>query len=145
MRFSRRSLNKLINRVSLLIGVYLWIAGLLAIFLPHPPWVIGTILGLLFVSTVGIVFITMVVGRLQIADNYRFRVFHRLGFAAVDADAEDVGEKLETRLPSNKRTLAHDLLFRLSQDVCKDRNPSCKLCPVSSYCDYAKNEKLIQA
>lgn len=117
----------------------------MAIFLPHSPWVIGTFLSLLGVSTVGIVLITLLIGKLQFADDYRFRVFHRLGFATVDADPEDVEEKLGDRLPRDKRELAHNLLFRLGQDVCRDRNPSCEGCPVSSYCAYAKNEKLIQA
>ena len=92
-----------------------------------------------------IVFVILLVGKLQHADDYRFRVFHRLGFATVDADPEDVGKKLETRLPRDKRELAYNLLFRLGQDVCRDNNPSCQVCPVASYCAYAKNQKLIQA
>lgn len=144
MRFSRHAINTWVNSASLLIGAYIWIAGLLAIFMPHSPWVIGTVLGLLSFSTVGIIIATTLIGKIQCADDSRFRVFHRLGFARVDADPEDIGKELETRLPDAKRTLASDLLFRLGKDVCKDHNPSCNICPLTNYCTYAKNEKLIQ-
>ena len=145
MRLRTKSINTWTNRVSLLVGAYLWITGILVVFLPHSPWVIGTFLVLLALSTIGIIFASQLTDKLQFTDDNLFRVHHRLGFATVVTNSEDYGTKLEATLPRNKRASAYNLLLRLGQDICRHRHPSCTACPISNYCTYARNGKLNQA
>ena len=45
------SVDDVVNRVALFVGLYCWIVGTLAAVFPHPPWVVASLLIMLFSST----------------------------------------------------------------------------------------------
>jgi len=72
-------------------------------------------------------------------DTHVFRVANRLGL--VDTDKRDqVEQDLMEVIPENYWTKFHHWLIFHGREVCKARNPLCKKCEISAYCDYYQNQ-----
>ena len=72
-------------------------------------------------------------------DTHVFRVANRLGL--VDTDKRDqVEQDLMEVIPENYWTKFHHWLIFHGREICKARNPLCKKCEISTYCDYYQNQ-----
>ncbi len=68
-------------------------------------------------------------------DTHVFRVSNRIGLADSDK-VRETEENLMKVIPKELWTPAHHWLIFHGRNICKARNPQCKICPVSSYCKY---------
>lgn len=142
MRVSRRSLDSFANRTSLIIGAYVWIAGTIAALILHPPFIIASLLGILLISTTMILLVGHVTARLQTTNAHVSRVLYRLGLGKINSDYEQVEEIMEANLPKRRRGSAHHVILRFGREVCTTDNPSCKACPLLTYCSYSRSGAL---
>lgn len=63
------------------------------------------------------------------------RVVKRMGLASIDASYDEVQKSVMEIIPQDRLVRAHELLIRLGRDYCKAMNPSCPMCPVTSFCE----------
>lgn len=68
-------------------------------------------------------------------DTHVFRVANRLGLANATTP-EKTEEQLKKLLPKHKWSDCHHYIIFYGREVCKARNPACKECEISKYCDY---------
>jgi len=127
---SKRALQAWMDKVSLTIGAAVWIIGVLATVVFHPPWLIGAVLALTFLS-VAIVVLSERFLRREV-DAIASRVLYRLL-------GNPHGDKVSEILPSlGARGLSVGLLIRLGREFCKTENPNCYACPALNLCNYAR-------
>jgi len=127
---SRRVLQAWTDRVSLTIGASVWIIGVFATAMLHPPWLIGSILALTILS-VGIIVLSERFLKREV-DATASRVLYRLV-------GNPHGDDLSGILPKlGPRGLSVGLLIRLGREFCKTENPKCHACPALNLCNYAR-------
>lgn len=71
-------------------------------------------------------------------DTHVFRVSNRIGVVD-EKTVEATEKKLMERIAQDKWIKLHKVFIMHGRSLCKARNPLCKECPVSFYCDYYKN------
>jgi len=127
---SRRVLQAWTDKVSLAIGASVWIIGVFATVMLHPPWLTGAILALTILS-VGIIVLSERFLKREV-DATASRVLYRLV-------GDPHGDELSDILPRlGARGLSVGLLIRLGHEFCKTENPKCYACPVFNLCNYAR-------
>jgi len=127
---SRRALQAWTDKVSLTIGASVWIIGVLATMMLHPPWLIGSILSLTILS-VGIIVLSERFLKREV-DATASRVLYRLV-------GNPHGDDLSGILPKlGPRGLSVGLLIKLGREFCKTENPNCHACPALNLCNYAR-------
>jgi len=142
LRVRRRSLDSFANRTSLIIGAYVWIAGTIAALILHPPFIIGSLLGILLVSTAVILLVGRITAKLQTSGANVSRVLYRLGLGRINSDYEQLEETMEANLPKRRRGSAHRIILRFGREVCTTDSPSCEACPLLTYCSYSRSRAL---
>ncbi len=73
-------------------------------------------------------------------DTHVFRVSNRIGLAK-GKTPEKVEAGLERAIPRGKLGAAHFWLIHHGRTLCTARSPKCRECPISRYCEYAREEK----
>ena len=68
-------------------------------------------------------------------DTHVFRVSNRMGIVK-EKTANKVQEKLEKIIPYKWKYKAHHLFILHGRQICKARNPLCRMCSVSPICKY---------
>lgn len=68
-------------------------------------------------------------------DTHVFRVSNRIGLAKSDK-VDDVEKQLMSGIPKEMWIMAHHLLIWHGRRVCNARNPKCKICAISEYCNF---------
>ncbi|GAB6100699.1 endonuclease III [Halanaerocella petrolearia] len=68
-------------------------------------------------------------------DTHVFRVSNRVGLADSDK-VRKTEEQLMDVIPQHLWSAAHHWLIFHGRNICKARNPKCKKCLISKYCDY---------
>jgi len=127
---SRRALQAWTDKVSLTIGASVWIIGVLATLMLHPPWLVGSILALAVLSVIIIVLSERFL-KCEV-DATASRVLYRLV-------GNPHGDDLSGILPRlGARGLSVGLLIRLGREFCKTENPNCYACPALNLCSYAR-------
>jgi len=127
---SRRALQAWTDRVSLTIGASVWIIGVFATVMLHPPWLIGSIIVLTILS-VGIIVLSERFLKREV-DATASRVLYRLV-------GNPHGDDLSGTLPRlGTRGLSVSLLIRLGRDFCTTENPNCYACPALNLCNHAR-------
>jgi len=124
-----RALQAWSDRVSLTIGASVWIIGVFATVMLHPPWLIGSIIVLTILS-VGIIVLSERFLKREV-DATASRVLYRL----VGNPHDDLSGTLP-RLGT--RGLSVSLLIRLGRDFCTTENPNCYACPALNLCNHAR-------
>ncbi|WP_132768691.1 endonuclease III [Tepidibacillus fermentans] len=76
-------------------------------------------------------------------DTHVFRVSNRIGLAKSDQVLE-TELQLMKRIPRNLWSNAHHWLIWHGRRVCTARNPKCEICSLQPYCQYAKENKIVQ-
>ena len=74
-------------------------------------------------------------------DTHVHRISKRLGLIPPKAGAEKAHYILEEALPPETYLDAHLNLIRLGREICKARNPNCKVCPLNELCAYYKGQE----
>jgi len=127
---SSRVLQAWTDKVSLTIGASVWIIGVFATVILHPPWLIGAILVLTILS-VGIIGLSERFLKREV-DATASRVLYRLV-------GNPHGDDLSGTLPRlGTRGLSVSLLIRLGRDFCTTENPNCYACPALNLCNHAR-------
>ena len=127
---SRRALQAWTDKVSLTIGASVWIIGVFATVMLHPPWLIGATLVLTILS-VGIIVLSERFLKREV-DATASRVLYRLL-------GNPHGDDLSGTLPRlGTRGISVGLLIRLGREFCKTENPNCYACPAFNLCNYAR-------
>lgn len=71
-------------------------------------------------------------------DTHIHRVINRLGIVQAKTH-EKSAKQLNDITPGEFKKHAHEWLIAVGMNICKPRNPCCKECPVSPYCDYYRD------
>ncbi len=74
-------------------------------------------------------------------DTHVFRVSRRIGLAKKAKTPLDVERQLSMHIPEDLMHKAHHWLILHGRYVCKARNPLCRECGLSTFCQYFLNEK----
>lgn len=74
-------------------------------------------------------------------DTHVFRVSHRIGLVKKAKTPEATEIELIKHIPREKLSLAHHWFILHGRYICKSRNPQCRKCSISSYCEYYFKQK----
>lgn len=69
-------------------------------------------------------------------DVHVFVTSKRLGIAPKDGDVEEVRLALEKLVQENKRYIVNIGFVQFGREICRTRNPKCKICPIERLCSY---------
>jgi endonuclease-3 len=69
-------------------------------------------------------------------DTHVHRVTQRLGLIGPQINAERAHEELEAVIPPEDYYPAHLNIIRHGRTICHARQPRCKQCPLTAYCDF---------
>lgn len=69
-------------------------------------------------------------------DTHVHRVTKRLGLLDAKTTADQAHDMLEQIVPDEEFYPAHLNIIRHGREVCSARNPKCKQCPLTAYCQY---------
>lgn len=72
--------------------------------------------------------------KVMAVDTHVKRVAERLGIVPPGATYEKIRKGLENIFAPKERKQGHEYLVRLGRDYCKPKNPLCKSCPITKFC-----------